>query len=402
MTEITDLSETTVSFKEEPVVPEDYTDLPVTLVVADIYGNAIEQVCTVSYSWMHESVALELGESLTKAHILLEPEKDADLIDQTQLDQINASGVGQYTVSCTSGGRTLTCAVTVTDTTAPTLELKPVEVYVGGSAKLENFVVKAEDLSGEVELNLQSKLDCGTKGSYEVIVEAKDRHGNVATAKTTLSVVADTTPPSISGLGTLTVEKNSSPNYLKGVSAYDGKDGACTVTCNTDAVDLTKAGTYYATYTATDKSGNKASSKRKIVVNHDQADTDALVASIAATLGSDPLELRNYVRTIAYSSNWGGNDPVWYGFTQRVGNCYVHALCLQRLLNYKGYETKLIWVEEQYSPHYWVLVKLGDVWRHIDATPTTSHMRYDLMTDAQRLDSLNGRKWDTSKWPACE
>jgi transglutaminase-like putative cysteine protease len=166
-------------------------------------------------------------------------------------------------------------------------------------------------------------------------------------------------------------------------------------------VDLTKAGTYYATYTATDQAGNTATSRRKVVVNHDQADTKALVQSVAAGLSGDPEEIRDYVRdSIKYSSSWGDEDPVWYGFKNKKGNCYVHALCLQELLEEKGYSTKLIWVTDK--SHYWLLIKLNGVWKHIDATPGVRHTKYSLMDDTQRLETLSGRKWDTSQWPACE
>ena len=111
--------------------------------------------------------------------------------------------------------------------------------------------------------------------------------------------------------------------------------------------------------------------------------------------------MANYVRSyIRYNHDWGGDDPVWYGFSNRKGNCYVHALCLQRLLTEHGYKTKLIWVTNK--THYWLIVDMGGYWRHIDATPSTLHSRYPLMTDEQRLETLSGRKWDTSQWPACE
>lgn len=397
---VSDLSETALSFAETPQIPNDYQDLALTVVVTDAHGNAVEQACVVTYTWMHDAVTLELGEYLTPAHILLEPEKDAALLDQSQLVAINGAGVGQYTVSCTSGGHTMECTVTVVDTTAPTLELESVNIYPGGRVSLEDFIVTAEDLSGDVELTLLTELQRSTLGSYAVQIEAKDTYGNTVVGETTLNVVKDTTPPYIDGLGTLTVEKHSTPDYLKGVSAYDSKDGSCQVTVSTENVDLTKAGTYYAIYSSVDKSGNKASYKRKIVVNHDAEDTAALVASIAQKIGSDPEKLRDYVRNeITYTSSWGGDDPVWYGFTQWVGNCYVHNLCLRALLSYYGYETNLIWVTDK--THYWLQINLGGTWYHIDGTPGNTHTIYSLMNDEQRLATLRGRKWDTSKWPAC-
>lgn len=402
---VSDLSQTALSFAEEPQIPGDYRDLELTVVVTDAHGNAIQQECVVTYTWMIDAVTLELGEALTAAHILMEPEKDAALLKQEELDTISAAGVGSYTISGTSGGHTMECNVTVVDTTAPTLELQSVNKYPGGKCRLEDFVVKAEDLSGNVELTLLTAVTSqqrGTYGSYPVQIEARDASGNTVVLETTFNIVRDTTPPYIDGLGTMNVQKHSTPDYLKGVSAYDSKDGACTVSVSTADVDLTRAGTYYAIYTAVDKSGNKASFKRKIVVNHDAEDTAALVASIAQRIGSDPEKLRDFVRyEITYTGSWGGDDPVWYGFTQYVGNCYVHNMCLRALLSYYGYETKLIWVTDK--SHYWLQIFYQGKWQHIDGTPGNTHTRISLMNDEERLSTLGGRTWDRSdpRWEAC-
>ena len=158
------------------------------------------------------------------------------------------------------------------------------------------------------------------------MIEAEDKHGNITRQETTLLVTTDNVPPVISGLSAMKVEKNGKPNYLAGVTATDAVDGACTVTYNADKVNLSKAGVYYITYYAKDKSGNVATARRKIEVTHNAEDTRNLVKSIAEGLGNDPEALRNYVRSkIGYSSSWGGDDPVWYGFTNWTGNCYVHA-----------------------------------------------------------------------------
>ena len=145
---------------------------------------------------------------------------------------------------------------------------------------------------------------------------------------------------------------------------------------------------------------NTTTVKRKITVNHSEEDVKALVKDIADQLSSDPEEIRDYVRTIRYSTNWGGDDPVWYGFTKGSGNCYVHAHCLKAIFDEKGIESQMIWVNNK--THYWLIVKIGDVWRHIDATPTRGHMVYSLMTDEERAATLSGRNWDRDAWPACE
>jgi hypothetical protein len=166
--------------------------------------------------------------------------------------------------------------------------------------------------------------------------------------------------------------------------------------------DLSATGTVRITVTARDASGNLTRVRRKITVLHDEEDTLALVKSIAAELGDDPEALRNYVRSsISYTHSWGGDDPVWYGFTYRQGNCYVHALCLKAIFDEKGINNQLIWVTDK--THYWLIVEIEPgVWRHIDPTPSNIHSTYSLMTDDMRYWTLSGRNWDRSQWPACE
>lgn len=398
---ITDCSETIVRFKEQFTAPEVYSDLLLTVVVEDAHGNFVEQVCTVSYTWMRESVTLEAGTELTKAHILMDAEKDGDLISRETIDEINAAGIGTYTVTATSGESTVTCTITVQDTQPPKLQLRDVTIYPGGTVNMQSFITSCSDPSGPVDLKMNGTYDVNKLGTYTVEITATDKLGlsTVLTAK--LYVVKDTTPPQISGMTAVSVQKHSTPDWLKGVSAYDGKDGSCAVSYNADSVDLTKAGTYTVYYSAVDLSGNKATGKRTVTVLPDQEDTRALVVQIAQSLpATDPESIRDYVRSkIMYTSSWGGDDPVWYGFTKFQGNCYVHAMCLKALFDYFGYTSQLIWVMPQYSPHYWLIIRIDGVWYHIDPTPNYLHSRYSLMNNQQRLETLSGRKWDTTLWP---
>ena len=196
--------------------------------------------------------------------------------------------------------------------------------------------------------------------------------------------------------------KHSQPDFLKDVFAKDDIDGEIAATVDTSDLDLTKAGTYYITYSAIDSSGNTGTYKRKVTVEPDEEDTAALVAEIAETLPDDPEAIRDYVHDlIGYRGDaWGGDDPVWYGLNNHAGNCYVHANTLKAFLDYKGYETQLIWVTNK--THYWLIIKLDEGWRHIDSTPSSQHEKVGLGTDRVRYLNLNGRNWDRSQWPKCE
>lgn len=394
-----DLSDVTVHFVENVVIPVNYEDQSFTVVAEDAYGNAVSQVCTLSVVWMKSEYAVELGKSLSKEDLLFNPERDGDRIEQGDIDAINESGIGEYMVASLVDENT--CQIHVVDTTPPELVVKDISIYKGEKVTVDDFIESCDDISGDVEVRLMTEPNVGTLGKQSIMIKATDINGNTATATVTLAVVRDKTPPVIKGLNTLSVAKNTVPDYLAGVSAMDKADGACEVTYDAGKVDLTAAGTYYVTYTSKDKDGNTASSRRTIVVGHDQEDTDALADFIAAELGSDPETIRDYVRNnIKYSHNSGGDDPVWYGFTNKSGDCLVHALCLQSLLTRKGYETQLIWVTNR--SHYWLIIHLDEGWRHIDATPGRLHTKYSLMTDEQRYSILQGRDWDRSAWPACE
>lgn len=401
VSEVYDLAETSVSFAQPPAVPRSYGDYTVELVVADVNGNAITHACHVFYVWMHEEFSMELGDKAEPADLLLDPVKDAALLDPADLDALNASPVGTYTVTSTSGDLSCDCVVTVVDTTAPELVLKPVSFYIGGTAVLEDFVESYTDLSGEVTVELLTELDFETPGIQTVQVSATDASGNVTVAETTLEILTDTEPPLMYGLGNMTVSKYAEIDYMAGVSAYDVMDGYVSFTVDSSRVDVEKQGTYYAIYTTWDDSGNTASYWRKVTVTHDASDTAALVSAIAAKLPSDVEAIRDYVRNnIVYSLDYGGGDPVWFGFNQWHGNCYVHAKCFQVLLTEKGYTSQLIWVTDK--THYWLQVYLNGKWVHMDATPSRTHGRYSIMNDEQRYETLSGRDWDRSQWPVCE
>ena len=478
--DVSDLSPVELSLAQPLEETAHYGDTTVEIIATDACGNTSRGSCTLFYAWIHSHVTLELGNTLSKGDILVNPEKDGDLIRQETLDTLNQSPVGTYPITVTTNdNRTATCQVTVVDMTPPEIKVQDVSVYVGDPVEMEDFLLEAADAAGPVTVKLtqelstakagtypitlevsdlngnattaeckltvrtdveapvfsglknfstdkgkkpsytsgvsakdnrdgkvdfqydDSQVDLNKPGNYEVTYTAVDKAGNKVTQKRKLTVLTDTKAPVFSGLKDISTQKNQTPDYTSGVTANDNWDGAVAFTFDDSKVDLTTAGTYYVTYTAVDKAGNKVNSRRKVVVEHDQADTQALVNKIAADLSSDPEAIRDYVRTsIRYSADWGGDDAVWFGFMNKKGNCYVHALCLQELLEAKGYATQLIWVTDK--SHYWVLIQLDGVWKHIDATPGVRHTKYSLMNDAQRLETLQGRTWDTDQWPACE
>lgn len=389
-------------FANEVILPKDYSDVTVTVVVEDGSGNQTAGECVLSWRWIPEEIHLQYGEKLTIKDVLLDPVRDQSLIDPAEIDVINSSGMGTYSITSTLGQKTLECKVIVEDTAGPRLELRDVQVKMGGTTNMEAFVVSAKDASGVADVRMMTELDFTTEGKQTVIFEAEDSLGNITREEALLFVATDFQAPKITGAEEpISLAKHGTIDLMAGVTALDNLDGACEVTCDLGAFDADVAGTYFVAYTAVDSSGNQTVVKRKVTVEHDMEDTMAMVREIADSLSDDPEKIRDYVRsTIYYNHDWGGEDPIWYGFTTRTGNCYVHANCLKAIFDLKGIENQMIWVEDK--SHYWLIVKIDGVWKHIDPTPSVTHGKYSLMNDAQRRSTLSGRKWDTSLWPACE
>ena len=377
----------------------DYGDYVVNIVAKDIYDNVTEKECTLSIGWTKKEYSIEVGNIIKKSDLLFD-NKNSDTINQTDLDEINKAREGIYTLKSVLDNDTIEIKIEKTkDITPPTLELKKVSIYEGKKVNSENdFIKKATDKGSKVTTKMLTTIDYKKIGEQKISIEASDIDGNKTVKDTTLTIVKDTKGPKFSGLSKITVNKGTKIDYKKGVVAHDDNFGNCSFEVDSSNVNVSKYGTYQVIYTSSDKLGNKTTSKRIVVVNHDKNDTKELVKSTASKLSSNVESIRDYVRnSIKYSTNSGGSDPVWYGLTNKVGNCIVHAYVFDAILKEKGYSTKIIWTTDK--THYWNMVYLNGKWVHMDSTPSSRHNMYSIMNDDQRFERLQGRDWDRSLWP---
>ena len=394
----TDLAEMTTSIVNPPEINEIGT-YQITVEVKDASGNTTTNVCDLNVSRVKKSVTLELGDELEKKDILLNYKEDKDSIKQSDIDKINKEEVGEYEIVSEINGAKETVKIIIKDTKAPDLKLKKVTIYddeeIDGK---EDFISSVKDASGDVKTTLKTEIDYSKIGTQDIVIEAEDKYGNKVEKTTTLTIRKDTDGPVFYGVSSMSVTKNSSVNFKRGVSAVDARDGSCSFTVDTSNVNLSKAGTYYAKYTAKDKKGNTTTVNRKVTVNHNQEDTNNKFNEFynSYLAGQSVQGMVSTIKNkIGYNSSWGGDDPVWYGLTNYSGNCYVHALLVQKALNKAGYENRLIYTTDR--THYWNLVYQNGVWRHYDATPAGGHETGPL-TDEQKLNSsaMHGRTWADS------
>lgn len=393
----TDLSEMTTSIIDPPEINGIGT-YEINVEVKDGSGNTTSNICTLNVSRVVKEFTLELGDELEKKDILLNYKEDKSAIKQSDIDKINEEEVGEYTITTIIDGEEETVTITIKDTKAPTLKLKNVTIYddekIDGK---EDFIESVKDASGDVKTTLKTEIDYTKIGTQKITIEAEDKYGNKVEKTATLTIKKDTEGPVFYGLSSMSVEKNSSPNFKSGVRAVDARDGSCTFTVSTSKLNLSKAGTYYITYTAKDKKGNTTTASRQVTVNHNQEDTNNKFNQFynQYLAGQSVQGMVSTIRNrIGYNTSWGGSDPVWYGLTNYTGNCYVHAVLVQKALNKAGYTNQLIYTTDR--THYWNLVNQNGTWRHYDATPG-GHL-LGPATDEEKLNSssMQGRKWSSS------
>ena len=426
--EKTDASNMAVSLGNEVTITG-FGEYHPLIIVKDEYGNETSQECLLNISYIKSKFTLEYGNKLTKEDLLFNVAEYQDTVNQADIDTINSYDVGEYDLKSVYDGQEKITKITIQDTVAPELVLKDVTLYTEQTITDANqFVEKAEDLAG-VTLNILTEIDYSIIGDQEVTIEAVDGHGNKTSQTAKLTIKEDTEGPVFSGISDLKVTKGDTADYKKGVTAKDGKDGDVEFTVDSSSVKLDTVGTYYATYTATDKAGNTTTSKRKIIVSEKStasssstsssssgdvyAKADEFIAKATSGVSGTAnkiLAIKNYLRSnIKYShrynaSNTGSvNAAAMKAFTAYEGDCYIHAAAAQVMFTRLGVQS--IIVNALDYTHYWNMVYINGGWKHVDPTPGWAYADVGFMNDAKRLETLrriNGyeyRDWDRSKFP---
>lgn len=202
-----------------------------------------------------DSVTIEAGEELS-----LEAEDFFDSTDGVTFDttDVDTSKVGEYEVTATYKNKEYNITVSVKDTTAPEFELAQDSVVTNDleSLEAESFVKSIEDVS-DTTTELKFETEPEEDDEYEASVVVTDEYGN--SSKKSITVVLDTTAPTISGVENETMKQadvTAEPTIdFSKYSAEDSRDGV--VECET-SMEKTGDKEYTVTVTATDEAGNVA------------------------------------------------------------------------------------------------------------------------------------------------
>lgn len=179
---------------------------------------------------------------------------------------VDTNQVGDYPLTYTYKGHEAKAVVHVTDTTAPTLEVRDYMADMTQDVKPEDMVTSAKD-AGEVTVAFASDTeDLTPKGKHRVTIVATDEFGNKTERQATLDRVEDTTKPQLKSDNKTLKVKQGTAFELSGITATDDMDPEPAITWDEDSIDMTKAGDYEVTVVATDRSGNKSELKQKVTV----------------------------------------------------------------------------------------------------------------------------------------
>lgn len=179
---------------------------------------------------------------------------------------VDTNQVGDYPLTYIYKGHEAKAVVHVTDTTAPTLEVRDYMADMTQDVKPEDMVTSAKD-AGEVTVAFAPDTeDLTPKGKHRVTIVATDEFGNKTERQATLDRVEDTTKPQLKSDNKTLKVKQGTAFELSGITATDDMDPEPAITWDEDSIDMTKAGDYEVTVLATDRSGNKSELKQKVTV----------------------------------------------------------------------------------------------------------------------------------------
>ena len=191
--------------------------------------------------------------------------------------------VGTYKAEVIHPKKTLDFEVKVVDTTAPRVELYSDEIFIAPGQTLDLYdVLKsvsdnasitvgfADDITkADSEKQLSDSISYAQTGAYNSEICAKDSYGNMTVIPIVIMVVEDKVAPVLSGVkSTVYTTTGVEADILANVTASDDVDGDITsrITADMSAVNYSTPGTYTATISVKDGSGNETSTVVSVIV----------------------------------------------------------------------------------------------------------------------------------------
>lgn len=310
----------------------------------------------------------------------------------------------------------------VFDRTPPAGQALNAQIWLSETIEPSKLVSNVTDNS-KVTYSFKTNPDFTQIGPQDVIVVLKDESGNKTEITSQLTILKDDQGPVISGVADQRVFIGTAVLYKKNVTVTDNRDKDVKLEIDSSTVNLTKAGNYTVTYSATDSTGNRTEKSAVITVAAKTADditeqdlnvyVDKILTEIFKP-GMTDLEKMNviYYWVFDHISYTGTSEKsswiksAYLSITKGTGDCFNYYSTMKALLSRAGFDVVSVErVPGTKTHHYWNMVKYNGEYYHIDATPTLNHkyvcmLRSDPEVEAYSKLNLRFYEYDKTKVPA--
>ena len=340
------------------------------------------------------NVTIESGTSIDISLFTDDPEYVKPAIDLTTIDNITPSVIN---IPFWCDDIRYVSTLTIVDTVAPEAHVKDLKVDVDNEPDIMDYITGYTDLN-PVTVSFVKEPDFTLGGVNEGSISFKDTSGNETVLPVKLTVIDDFEAPKILGVHPIESYENDTIKYREGITLEDNLDPNPTLEIDNSEVDISKPGTYYVKYIATDYTGNSREASAKVTIlekPETYVEPDIVYAEARKVLNEITTpdmtdaekgfaiyfwckENIHYVG-VSDKSHW--TKGAYDGFTTLRGDCYTYAVCAKAMLDCLGIDNYLI---ERCDPvttsHYWNFLYMENDWYFMDCSSTNTPMNAYLLT----------------------
>ena len=369
------------------------------LVLSLLVIAAVAVVWLVTRGPVH-SVTIEAGSGAKASLFVDEPAPDTAFMGD--VSSIDTAVPGKYKVQILHNGKVYDTTLKVKDTVAPVAVAKRAVLPFGIQPDPAACVEGVQDVTA-VTASWKKAPDPTVTEEQTAVVRLTDAGGNRTDVTVQVLMSYDTTAPVIEGAKDIKAFVGGSIAYRDGVTVTDDADPDPTLTIDNSAVNINAAGTYPATYTATDAVGNSSSVTVTVTVGQKPANyvEEEQVYEAAQEIydqivkpGMTDMEkayaiyhwVKDYIYYVDQSSHEYWTVAAYQAFTEKAGDCFTYYAAAKAMLNMAGIQnTDVEKSDISHSRHYWLLINLGYGWYHYDACPRVGpgDDNFFMLTDAE-------------------
>jgi len=286
------------------------------------------------------------------------------------------------------------------DIIPPTAELREVTMEMGREIEPDDIIVSMFGRS-EIVSVIINQPDIFEPGEHIVYVYLRDAFDNEAVYTTTVTLLPNTTPPTIRGTRDIFAPEGGPIRFREGVTAYDAFGRSIPFTIDNAGVNIYASGVYTVAFIAEDAWGLRT--VRRVYVHILGIQPAQVRENIAVLLRRIVNSNHSQTEQARAIHNWLGNNITFaaavstntvyaaanHGMLHRRGNCFVFYAMAKLMLTEAGIPNiSMARTPHTCNPagHRWHLINPDGLgWFHFDATPVTAITRAErfMFTQSQ-------------------